>query len=501
MSGPSWSPGFVLDEGHGDAITPVVDIGARWRELPHSDTRRRGFVLLPGEEILTPRLLAGADDRVFLRAMPAVPTLSGDGLELQLLACTGDGEHLLGEMHLGNEQAACVPGDIELSLLPYAGRELRIALRCMPGRLGDPRGDWAGVLAFVVGTGDRIGLGKARSQLQWRADNECGRFAGVYDDPIYGAAQVASEMAQMPVERAEPGSAATAEAFARAADFGEALRTVQPDAGETGFGFALRLLATLDCPRISFAARLRALAATSPRPRVLSLCAGEARVEANLLAEAGCDAELTLVDMDAALLRKASARFPAGTSVRLVQGTVEAFVPEPATYDVVMFVSGLHHVVELETVLGRAAKALAPGGEFWLIGEQVGPDGNRLWPDARRVADRLFAQLPERLRRNGATDAIDRAIPDVDYSASCFEGIRSVEIPQALARFFSPLVEERRNCFLWRFIDLAYTGNYDLERDEDVAVLKTLVAEEHAFYANGGLGCEINGAYRSKLAR
>ena len=108
--------------------------------------------------------------------------------------------------------------------------------------------------------------------------------------------------------------------------------------------------------------------------------------------------------------------------------------------------------------------------------------------------------MPERLRQNRSTGKLDGGLPDVNYASSCFEGIRSEEIHRVLSRDFRPVLEEFRNCFLWRLIEPAYETNYDLANQDDVETLRRLVAEEYAFYANGGLGCELNGVYRNKLA-
>jgi len=278
---------------------------------------------------------------------------------------------------------------------------------------------------------------------------------------------------------------------------------MEPLTGENAFQFAHRLLeALIGQPPLDFAARLRALgAALDHRPRVLSLCAGEAHIESALLRSAGIEVDITLLDVNPVLLERAAERMPPGGSVRLWRGSVETLRAGADEFDVVCFVSGLHHVVRLEEALSRAASRLGPGGELWLIGEQIGRNGSRLWPDAYRVADRLFRSLPERLRANRGTGRIDEGLPDADCSANSFEGIRSEDIPVALARHFLPIVEHRRDCFLWRLVDVAYAGNYDLAAEEDRRILRRLAAEEFAFYANGGLGTELNGAYRTKTLR
>lgn len=491
---------FALDEGRERGFRPLVDIGPRWKELPHAASRSRGFVLIPGEEVGTGEFLVDASHRVYLSAMRASERISGDGLGLELVLRVDGNDRFLGELHLGNEQHAPVAVELELGLRAHAGVSGELLVRCTPGADSDPAGDWAALLALVVATDEWLPLGKARSQAAWRLRNEGGRFDGVYRHGIYGEGTGEAAGADLAIEilggqRPAPQASSDLAAASRAV-----VERMVPEAGETAFGFANRLLAALAPPRIDFAERLRKLPCPPDGPRILSLCAGEARVEAELLRRAAIPATLTLLDLDPLLLRRAAARFPPGTRVRAIQGPVEAFAAAPGSFDAVMFVSGLHHVPELESVVAMAASVLAPDGEFWLVGEQVGPNGNRLWPEAQRIAERLFRALPERLRVNRSEGHVDPTLPDKDFSSSCHEGIRSQDIPGVIARYFTPLVEDRRNCFLWRFVEIAYEANYDLCDPGDVALLRDLVAEEFAFYAGGGLGCELNGAYRGKLA-
>jgi len=108
-----------------------------------------------------------------------------------------------------------------------------------------------------------------------------------------------------------------------------------------------------------------------------------------------------------------------------------------------------------------------PNGEFWIVGEAVGRNGNQLWPEALDAANRIFSPLPERFRRNAFTRKVDSAIPETDFSANSFEGIRSEEIESLLLRYLEPVEMWRRNCFLWRLVNPAYFHNYHLNHQED----------------------------------
>lgn len=490
---------FVLDDGCTPGFSAVIDIGERWKELPHAPTRSRGFVLVPGEEVRTGPLRIDADHRLHLSLMRVIESASIDGMDLRIGLELAGTEIVLADVHLGNEQAFSAATECEIALRAYAGREARLWLRCLPGAMGIADGDWLAILNCALATTDRLALARAHSQYTWRLGNESGHFSGVYRDAIYGAG-ASSPTNAASIMQLLPKRASHDRCPDRVVHGQRVLSTAAPEPGESAFAYAHRLLALgLGRGAISFAERLRRLASDVKKPKLLSLCAGEARIEADVVAEAGVSAEVTLLDLNADLLERAASRFPAVTRVNLWQGTVEALDGIEGQFDVVCFVSGLHHVVALEDVLALVAGLLAPQGELWLIGEQIGRNGNRLWPDAQRVADVLFRALPERLRLNHSTDKLDGTLPDDDYASSCFEGVRSQDIPQALSRYFVPVAEDRRNCFLWRFMDPAYQGNYDLDNPADVALIQDLVKEELRFYAGGGLACELNGVYRNRL--
>jgi hypothetical protein len=152
----------------------------------------------------------------------------------------------------------------------------------------------------------------------------------------------------------------------------------------------------------------------------------------------------------------------------------------------------------LERVLSTIARILEPSGEFWLIGEQVGRNGNRLWPEAAAVANRVFAAWPEAKRLNRHTGKIDAVLPDTDFSSACFEGIRSQDILDQLDRYFLPVACHLRSAFLWRLVDMTYAANFDLTLAADRQLLIDATVDEALHWACGGRGTGLWAAYRSK---
>ena len=220
-----------------------------------------------------------------------------------------------------------------------------------------------------------------------------------------------------------------------------------------------------------------------------------------MVANAGCPVEITLFDLNEKLMRKAGALLSPIAETSGVLGDVNALSVEQfgdMTFDVVMFVSGLHHVVDIEHVLQTVAELLVPNGEFWIIGEAVGRNGNQLWPEALAAANRIFSLLPERFRRNAFTGNIDSTVPETDFSANSFEGIRSEEIELLLLRYFDPIKMWRRNCFLWRLVNQVYSRNYDLKNQEDRCIVLSLVAAEYNLWKSGGRPTESHSVYRRR---
>ena len=103
---------------------------------------------------------------------------------------------------------------------------------------------------------------------------------------------------------------------------------------------------------------------------------------------------------------------------------------------------------------------------------------------------------PERFRLNAYSEQIDSTVPNADCSEATYEGIRSENIQPTLSRIFSPVDVYTRNCFLWRLLNQTYSDNYDLSSDDDVAVVRQLVAAEITHFMNGGTPTELHAAYR-----
>ncbi len=428
-------------------------------------------------------------------ALPAEQTLVSPELRL------GKDTALLCELTSGRAHISFrMDGEDEELLALRAGGAVTLDLRALEGRSGrvSVRAEEDVVLTkLLIGRLDRLGLLSARTHHARRVANEKRHFATVYDHPMYDI-------------RGPRGGAGTFEAPPRRGRIQalpqltveelEKLPCSAPRQGDDAYHYAHHVLGEIiGVSAPNFAERLGSIYKKRP-VRMLSLCSGTAGIERGILEAAGVPIEITLFDINENLLAQAADVVAPYARAFGVAGDVNTVsTAQFATrFDVVAFVSGLHHVVELEHVLQTVSSLLEEQGEFWLIGEQIGRNGNRLWPESREVVDRLFATLPEPFRRNAHSGAIDNTMPDSDFSSVTFEGIRSSEIEPMLLRYFEPVQIYRRNCFLWRMVEPTYIDNYDVSNEEHRRTILRIVAAEYNLWRDGGRSTEMHAVYRRR---
>jgi ubiquinone/menaquinone biosynthesis C-methylase UbiE len=361
------------------------------------------------------------------------------------------------------------------------------------------------LLRLAVYRRDQLSRINALANYEWRLKNEIAHFSGAYTHSMYQKDTSDNDPTKGTAieKQSEPGRDQRRNHFLQEQDHKvrAKMADVLPIPGESVFGFAQRCLGTI-IPLSSpdFFARAAHLSQSRSKPlRMLSLCAGAARIEEDILKHCRGSVELTLLDASEELMKKAASRFTeTGHEVRCILGDINKGLPSTDSFDVIICVSALHHVVDLERVVSQINECLSESGEFWSIGEQIGRNGNRLWPDALEAANAAFTKLPAAYRKNAHTRQIDEVVPDDDFSLSCFEGIRSEEIETMLENYLIPVDVYKRNCFLWRLTDTTYCDNFDLSVPEDLNHLRELVVAEALHWVSGGKGTELHGVYRKK---
>lgn len=345
------------------------------------------------------------------------------------------------------------------------------------------------VSKLTIGLREELELLEARTFRDVRIRNEVGHFSEVYNHKMYDSKQF--EPQEFFITQLEEIASRNDEKQI------EKFLPLQPINDESVYNYASRLLdANLKQGIINFEKRLIALSESKLPIRILSLCAGSARTEARFDEITSSSLQWTLQDLNLELLKKARKQFSPSASVEFLVGDINTVDFSSKKWDIVLCVSGMHHIVELEKVLKFIESSLSEKGELWVIGEYIGRSGNRLNAIAQMRADELFQKIPAKFRYNTHTKKVDSFIPKNDYSIDCFEGIRANEIEGAISKYFSPVEIVKNNSFLWRLVNLAYADNYSLEDTGDLNVLNTLVKAEIAHFTKYRDGTTLNAIYR-----
>jgi len=481
----------------------------RWLDVPARGTVQRLLVVVAGETFRTPRLGIGTAAHMLHLSVRVIPAeVSADGLDVHVRFVTGG--RIFDLLRLSLASPACPRrqfcGDVSLEEL--AGQEGQLELECSAGALGIPDGDWLGIESLVIGHGEEMPLLRARTHHAFRLANELQHFPQVYAQPFYDRRTVqttsAADANAPPADDARRGASRADPAYASALERLNAFveQDAPADINEDAFGYLQRLLqGLLPDHTPDFGERMRHVAPGRETLRVLSLLSGMGRVEKLLASTAVRPLEITFMDANAELLQEAAKGLPGHVSAKVLVGDINRLDLHTETFDVAICVSGLHHVVELEAVLRSVQSALTENGEFWVVGEQVGRNGNRLWRAARETAELLFARLPEELRLNKATGRVDAVLPCIDHATSMFEGVRSQDIESVLADFFEPVQLARFNCFAWMFIDRRYHDNYDLRQGSHRQWLRQIAAADLAHWLDGGRSSELHGVFKPRRLR
>ena len=131
-----------------------------------------------------------------------------------------------------------------------------------------------------------------------------------------------------------------------------------------------------------------------PFENCLSLVCGHGHVE-RLLAEKGVAKHLLGLDISEGAVNDALrlAREAGFDNIEYKVADVNKIQLEPESYDLIVAVGALHHLSELEHVIGQIHKALRPGG-FLMTNEFVGPTYNQFGPRQVELINALVHLIP-----------------------------------------------------------------------------------------------------------
>jgi SAM-dependent methyltransferase len=438
---------------------------AWWQTATHAAPVRPGLMIRAGCQVAFSLPPIAGDLSLLLTIGAGLPQISSDGLDAYLAIREPASELLLFSYHIGAFHPSQPWQEFSFPVR-FHGAACELIVGCTPGPRSDPHRDWLALYELVISPEAQLGLHRGRAYREHRLRNEIQVINHAYDHPIYRI----------------------------------------PDAPEPVAANATELSNVLLGQRIGrpvpdFTVLLHRKLAAKGRLRVLSLASGVARVETQMLQNIQPGLiDLTLTDINPELLARARPLFAPHEIRTAVVDLNSAILPEEH-YDIILCVSGLHHIVELESLIDAIAARLKPDGEFWVIGEYVGRTGARLWDDAYHVANQYFRALPERCRFNSVFQRVDAELPNTDCSVASFEGIRSEEVAAVLASRFEAEWTDKRCCIIWRLFDSLYSSNYDMAASGDRSLIRRAVDLDYDLMQKRSRPVNLNAVYRLKNSR
>ena len=472
-----------------------------WTQIDHCNDKRSALILRAMEVLsIEKSIYIECDFVCFIRYAAGLPSISSDGLSISVRFIHNDGLNTIvhtAELKGGKQHSEWY--EVSISLNHLIGELVKVEVECHPGPDNDPTADWLAIAELCISRKDKVGLVLARTFPLERSRNEIQHFQSVYEHFMYSSnLDFGSEQSNLEVKKLNQSLNKNKVRKFHSSLFND-ISELRPTNHESAYAYAHRLLGRFivgEPP--NFLARLEEKSSKFSRLRVLSLLSGGARIEASWNADSKREIEWTLIDINEHLLIEAAKKFGPLASVELIEANVNNLHFFKKKWDVILCISGIHHVVELERLIEFCHSSLEENGELWLIGENVGKNGNKLWPDALDAVNNYFKVLPEKYRLNRYTNTVDIRLPNLDYSVGCFEGIRSEDIESSVAAWIDPIHIYKRNAFLWRILDLAYLDNYDLSLSEDLDWIRTAVEFEYYCYSSGMKGTELHSIYKKR---
>jgi SAM-dependent methyltransferase len=226
--------------------------------------------------------------------------------------------------------------------------------------------------------------------------------------------------------------------------------------------------------------------------RFASVGAGNCDAEAALAQELlrrGCDDfVIDCLELNPAMLERgmATARdIGVERHIRAVETDFNAWQPAQR-YEGVLANQALHHVLKLESLYDAIHTALTPEGRF-VTSDMIGRNGHMRWPEARRIVDELWPELPESYRFHRLLNRQESEFMDWDCSTEGFEGIRSQDVlPLLVERFHFETFLGFGNV-IDLFIDRGFGPNFDPEGAWD----RDFIDRVHARDVEGLLSGEL----------
>ena len=155
-------------------------------------------------------------------------------------------------------------------------------------------------------------------------------------------------------------------------------------------------------------------------------------------------------------------------------------------YDGIMANQSLHHVLNLEHLLREIKNSLGDSALF-VISDIIGRNGHMRWPEAMKIIDELWQELPDSHKFNHALQRYEPTYENWDCSVEGFEGIRAQDILPLLIKEFEFEIFVPFGNVIDIFVDRAFGHNFDPSSRLDCAFIDRVHAIDEDGIKSGKL--------------
>lgn len=210
---------------------------------------------------------------------------------------------------------------------------------------------------------------------------------------------------------------------------------------------------------------------------IISFGCGDAQVEvgvANVLKREGVsDFKFHCVELSPAQITRAKVFVEAAgltNQFEFVEADFNIWDRNGQVFAGAMCHHALHHVLDLEHLIGEIRNALHPKGCFVSI-DVVGRNGHMRWPESLTLIESIWRFLPDEKRYHHILKSYDHEYANRDCSTEGFEGIRSQDILPLLTQNFSFESFLAFGNLVDVFTSRGFGGNFDANNEKDKAFI------------------------------
>ena len=149
-------------------------------------------------------------------------------------------------------------------------------------------------------------------------------------------------------------------------------------------------------------------------------------------------------------------------------------------YDVVISHAAMHHMINHEHISEQVKLAMKENSTFF-VQETITRNGYTMWDETKKIANEIWSLIPNKFKYDNSNmqqknkKRFFKELPDIDYSKTGFECIRSQDLYPILKKTFKTKIEVPGFCFARRFLDTRFGDNYDLKNPIDKDLVDLII--------------------------